>query len=126
MATLTALKFDTPEGADARQPAQAQHVGQVDGVALIILDSPLPPVEALWVGAMDVGAVGLEQIGYPVPAVGGLDDHLGIWARLRHRPRHRHRIVRHPSGRELLARRAYADDHRPSDDESRYRRTVDP
>ncbi|HZA87954.1 MAG TPA: hypothetical protein VE466_13840 [Acidimicrobiales bacterium] len=40
---------------------------------------------------MDVGAVGLEQIGYPVPAVGGLDDHLGIWARLRHRPRHRPR-----------------------------------
>ena len=38
------------------------------------------PVVPERMGEVDVGAEVLEQIGGPVPAIGGLEDHLGIWS----------------------------------------------
>jgi hypothetical protein len=62
---------------------------------------------------MDPGAAGVQQIDDPVPPIGGLDHHLRIRARLCHRRRDRQRIVGHADARELLARRAHPDNHRP-------------
>jgi hypothetical protein len=40
-------QFPGPRRSDPRlgQPAQAQHVRQVDGVPLVVLDPPLAPIE---------------------------------------------------------------------------------
>jgi hypothetical protein len=63
---------------------------------------------------VDPDAVGLKQIDHPVPPAGGLDDHLRIRACLRHRRRDGDRVIGDPDARELLARRAQPNDHRPA------------
>jgi hypothetical protein len=83
-----------------------------NGVTLVVLHPPLPPVEPLGVGQMHPGAVRLQQIHHPIPAVSGLDHHLGVRARLRHRRRDRQRVVCHPRRRQPLAAGAHAHDHR--------------
>ena len=60
------------------QAPEGQHGGQVLGVALVVLDASVPPVVAERVGQVHVGAEVLEQIGRPVPAIGGFEDHLGL------------------------------------------------
>jgi hypothetical protein len=107
------------------QATQTQHVSQIDGVPLVVLHSPLPPVEPLGVGQVHPSAVVLSQIDHPVPAVGGLNHDLGLGARVRHR-RDSHRVVGDPDTRELLSRRAQPDKSPTGDDESRSRRPVDP
>src|SRR5207253_432733 len=57
---------------------QAQHVGQVDGVTFVVLHPSLSPVQALGVGEVHAGAVRLQEVDDPVPAVGCLDHHLGV------------------------------------------------
>src|SRR5918995_3478209 len=109
-----------------RQPAQAQHVGQVDGVAFVVLDSPLPPVEALRVGQMDPGAVGLEQIDHPStsrrwprrpPRDPGPPPPPPPPSPTHHSPPQRPRASRPPRSPARSP---------TGDDESRYRHTVDP
>ena len=60
------------------QPPESQHGGQVLGVAHVVLDASVPPVVAERMGQVDVGAEVLEDIGRPVPAIGGFEDHLGL------------------------------------------------
>ena len=64
------------------QPPQAEQVDQVGGVALVVLHPAIAPVVAERVGQMDPASAGLDDIGGPVPTVGGLDDHLGVLAGL--------------------------------------------
>jgi hypothetical protein len=66
------------------QTAQGQHGGEVLGVADIILHASVPPVIAERMGEVHVGAELLEDIGRPVPAIGGLEDHLGLGPGRRH------------------------------------------
>ena len=54
----------------------------------------------------------LEQINRPVPAIGGLDNHLGVRAGAAHRLEQRQRIVRDPNAVELLAGSIHRIDHR--------------
>src|SRR6202034_4211428 len=56
------------------QAPEGQHGGQVLGVAFVVLHASVPPVVTQCVGEVDVGAELLEQIGGPVPAIGGLDS----------------------------------------------------
>jgi hypothetical protein len=61
---------------------------------------------------MDPGAAGLEQVGGPVPAVGGLEHDLGVGAGLGELERQRDWVVVDADGLQHLARRGHADDHR--------------
>ena len=58
---------------------ERQHGGQVLGVAHVVLDASIPPVVAERMGEVHVGAEVLEDIGRPVPAIGGFEHHLGLW-----------------------------------------------
>jgi hypothetical protein len=60
------------------QAPQGQHGGQVLGVAHVVLDASVPPVVAERMGQVHMGAELVEQIGGPVPAIGGFEDHLGL------------------------------------------------
>ena len=60
------------------QAPEGQHGGQVLGVAHVVLHPAVPPVVAERMGEVHVGAELLEQIGGPVPAIGGFEDHLGL------------------------------------------------
>ena len=55
--------------ASARRPSRKQ-VGEVLGVAGVVLHPPVAPVVAERVGEVDIAAELLEQVGRPVPAVG--------------------------------------------------------
>jgi hypothetical protein len=70
------------------QITAAQPVGQLGRVAHVVLDPPGVPVQAKRVHQMHPGAVGLQQVGRPVPAIGRLERHLGIRSGLRY-PRRR-------------------------------------
>ena len=96
------------------QPTQAQHVGQVDGVTFVVLHPSLSPVQALGVGEVHAGAVRLQEVDDPVPAVGCLDHHLGVGARSRDRGGNGERIVADALGRELVAVCIESHDHRPA------------
>ena len=63
---------------------------------------------------MHPGAVRLEQIGGPIPAITRFQDHLGIRTRLRHRHRQRHRIIVDPRHLQHLAGVVHPNDHRPA------------
>jgi len=63
---------------------------------------------------MHTGAVRLEQVGRPVPAVGRLESDLGIRARLRHRHRELHRVIHHLVYAEHLTVLGHPHDDRPS------------
>jgi hypothetical protein len=68
-----------------RQPAHPQQVSQVGGVTDIVLDpAVLKRLHPEWVRQVDVGAGRLQRIHRPVPAVGGLEHHLGILTGSRH------------------------------------------
>ena len=60
------------------QTPEGQHGGQVLGVAHVVLDASVPPVVPERMGEVHVGAEVLENIGRPVPAIGGFEDHLGL------------------------------------------------
>jgi hypothetical protein len=83
MKLLTILGTETLDAAPIREShmgPDAQHGSQVLGVALVVFTRRVPPVVPERIGQMDVGAEVLEQIGGPVPAIGGLEDHLGSLA----------------------------------------------
>jgi len=45
---------------------------------LVVLDPAVAPVVPERVGQVDVGAALLEDVGRPVPAIGGFEDHLAF------------------------------------------------
>jgi len=65
-----------------RQTAQAQQVGQVLGIAQIVLDPAVAPVIPGGVGQVQPGATILDDVGGPVVAIGRLHHHFGISAGL--------------------------------------------
>ena len=65
-------------------------------------------------GQVQVMAVGSEQIGQPVPAIGGLEGHLRPLAGLGHCQRHGHRVVRDAHGVEDGAGFVHCHDDRPA------------
>ena len=66
------------------QAPEAQHGGKVLGVALIVLHPPVAPVVAERMGQVDMGAEVFQDVGRPVPAVGGFEDHFGLGSGGRH------------------------------------------
>jgi len=58
------------------QAPEAQHGGQVLGIALVVLHPPIAPVVAERMRQMHGGPEFLEDVGGPVPAIGGLEDDL--------------------------------------------------
>ena len=96
-----------------RQVVPAQAVGELGGVALVVFHPPRVPVQSERVDEMHSCAVGLEEIGRPVPAIGALEGHLGIGAGPRDREGELERIVLDPDGLEHAAVLGHAHDHRP-------------
>jgi hypothetical protein len=60
------------------QAPEGQHGAQVLGVAHVVLDPAIAPVVPERMGQVDAGAEVLEDVGRPVPAIGGFQDHLGL------------------------------------------------
>jgi hypothetical protein len=60
--------------------APAEAIGELGGVALVVLHPPGVPVQTQWMDEVDLGPEFLEQVGRPVPAIGGLQGHLGLLA----------------------------------------------
>ena len=75
------------------QIVPAQPVGQLGGVPHVVLDAPGVPVQPQRMHQMHPGAVRLQQIGRPIPAVGALQGHLRVGAGLGDRHRQGHRVV---------------------------------
>jgi hypothetical protein len=61
-----------------------------------------------------VGALGLQQIGRPVPAIGRFECHFGILAGVGHGESELERVVDHARGLEHLAMLGDSHDHRAS------------
>ena len=89
-----------------------QAVGQLGGVAFIVLDPPGVPVQPEGMDQVHVGALGLEQVSGPVPAVGRLQDDFGVGAGLGQLQGHRHGVVVDPHALEHLAVAGHADHDR--------------
>ena len=60
------------------QASHAEQIDQVGGVVLVVLHPPVAPVVPQRVGQVDRGAALLEDVSRPVPAIGGLEDHLRV------------------------------------------------
>ena len=60
------------------QTPEAQHGGQVTGVALVVLHPAIAPVVPERVSKVHMGAELLERVSRPIPAIGGFEDHLGL------------------------------------------------
>ncbi len=56
------------------EASEAQQVGQVPGVTLVVFHPTVSPVVAVRIGQMDLVAHFFEEVCSPVPAVGRLDD----------------------------------------------------
>jgi len=82
LSQLPGLRRGDPTLGQAPQP---EHRGEVLGVALVILYPAVPPVVPKGMGQMDIGAELFEEIGRPIPAVGGLQYHLRLGSGLGHR-----------------------------------------
>jgi hypothetical protein len=85
------------------QAPEAQEVGQVSGVALVVLHSAMPPVVAMRVGQVDAITHLLEEVGRPVPAISGLEDHVAADRCCAHLLGKAHGIVFHPDAVDLVA-----------------------
>jgi hypothetical protein len=76
------------------QPAHAQQIGQIRGVAHVVLD---PPVGEAFhpqrMRQMNLGTGGLQHVDRPVPAVGRLQHHLRVRAGLGQLQPQRDRVV---------------------------------
>jgi hypothetical protein len=87
-------------------------VGQLGRILHVVLDPAGVPVQPQRVDQMHPSALGLEQIGRPIPAVTSLQGHLRIRARLRHRHRQGHGIVVDLGQAQHLAGIVHLNDHR--------------
>ena len=96
------------------QIVAAQPVGQLGGVLHVVFHPASVPVQTQRMDQMHPGALGLEQVGRPIPAVTSLQGHLGIGARFRHRHRQGHRIVVDLGQAHHLAGVVHPNDHRPA------------
>lgn len=95
------------------QAAQAEHGDEVGGVDLVVLHPSVPPVEPEGMGQVDGGPEVLEDVDGPVPAVGRLEDHLGVLAGLGHLGGQGDGVVVDVHGGEVLAGLVGAHDHAP-------------
>ena len=122
MHQLAAVPGDLPQLADLRrgdprlrQPAHPQQVSQVPGVELVVLDPAVAEgLHTQRVRQVHLGASVRQRVRRPVPAVAGLQHHLGVQARppdLRRQPR---RAVGDPRRAELLAVLGHPDQYRPA------------
>jgi hypothetical protein len=98
-----------------RQAVHPQQVGQIRGVPDVVLDPSIG--EALHPqGVHQVHPCALrgEHVGRPVPAIGGLQDHLRIRSSLGDLQAQRDRIVVDPDRLQPLPGRRHPHDHRPA------------
>ena len=96
------------------EASETQKVGQVPGVALVVLHPPMAPVVAVRVGEMDLVAHLFEEIGGPVPAIGGLDDDVAAHRGGADLLGEMARFVVDPDRVDLLPGLVHAVDDRPS------------
>lgn len=96
------------------QTAEAEKVDQVVGIALVVLDAPVPPVVPQGMGQVDPSPHLLEDIRRPIPPERRLQYHLWLWAGGGHRFRQRHWTVVDPDLGENLTSRVLPHDHRPA------------
>jgi hypothetical protein len=97
------------------QPVHAQQIRQPGGVALVVFHPPIgPALHPQRMRQMNRRAAGLQHIGRPIPAVGGLQHHLRVRPGLGHLARQRDRVVVDADLLEHLAVFILPDDHRPS------------
>jgi hypothetical protein len=97
-----------------RETVEAQALQQLHAVAVVVLHPTVVPVQRSGMHQMHLRALRLEDVDRPVPAVGGLDRHLGVRSRLLDRHRQRHRIVVDAAHAELLTTPVLTDDQRPA------------
>ena len=93
------------------QTTEAQQVGEIPGVALVVLHSPVPPVVPQGMGQVQPAAALLQHVRGPVPAVASLQDDLRVRAGLGQLQAQRHRIVLDTDHLEFLALRGHPHDH---------------
>jgi hypothetical protein len=89
----------------------AQPVRQLGRVTHVVLDPPGVPVQPQRVHQMHMGAVRLQQVRRPVPAIGRLERHLGISSGLRDRDGELNRVVHHLIDTEHLTVLVHTHDH---------------
>ena len=85
------------------QAPEAQQVGEIPGIALVVLHPPVPPIVALRVGQMDRIAHLFEQIDGPIPAIGRFDDDVAANRGCAHLLGEGHGLIFHPSRTDLLS-----------------------
>ena len=96
------------------QATEAQQVGEVPGVALVVLHPPVSPVVAVRIGQMDLVAHLFQEIGGPVPAIGRLDDDVAAHRGCAHLLGEADRVVVDPDRVDLLSGLVHPVDDRPS------------
>ena len=110
-----------------RQPTHPQQVGQIRGVADVVLHPPvLKRLHPQRMRQMHVRAGRLQRVDRPVPAVGGLQHHLGIRTGPGHHRRQPVDVVDDPHRLQHLARLGRPHESRCADGADRYRRTACP
>ena len=81
LAQLSDRRWGDPTFGEA---TDAQHGGEVACIVLVVLDPAVAPVVPERMGEMDVGAELFEDVGGPIPAIGGLEDDLRFGPRSGH------------------------------------------
>jgi hypothetical protein len=97
-----------------RQPTHPQQIGQIGGVAHVVLHSSISEsFDSQRMRQMHPRSAGLQHVDRPIPAVRRFQHHLGLGASLLGLQFQGNRIVDDPHRRQLLTGFGLAHDHRP-------------
>ena len=85
------------------QPAHPQQIGQISGVAYVVLHAPITEsLDTQRMSQMHTRSASLQHINRPVPPVRRFQHHLGVGSGLLELQCQRDRIVEDPHRRQLL------------------------